>query len=345
VLHLRLLVTPDRTDAVLELLDRHTGTANSTLIRDVGRERSSDLIEAQVAREAADDLLDRLCELGLPETGSITVLPVDLELSDAADRAEFEAPGSGTDAVVWDEVAARTGEDSELTGVFLALLIIATLLAAIGVVTDSLITVVGAMVVGPEFGPLAALAVGLVDRRWTLVRRAALALLVGFPVAMAVTAGATALALATGLADVQALDSLNRATDFIFHPGAFSLIVALLAGAVGMLSLTSGKSAALVGVFISVTTVPAAGYVAVALVSGEPQRAWGSLVQLVINLAGIAVAAAVVLVIRRMVARRLPHWRRHPETAVPPRHRHRRPPALLRPACPAARDPDRRPGS
>jgi len=330
VLHLRLLVARDRTEAVLDLLDRHTGTANSTLIRDVGRDRPSDLIDVQVAREAADDLLDRLCELGLPESGSITVLPVDLEMSVAADRAESEAPGSGTDAVVWDEVAARTGEDSELTGVFLSLLVIATVLAAIGVITDSLITVVGAMVVGPEFGPLAALAVGLVDRRWTLVRRAAVALLVGFPVAMAVTAGATVLAIAAGLVDVRALDSLNRATDFIFHPGAFSLIVALLAGAVGMLSLTSGKSAALVGVFISVTTVPAAGYVAVALVSGEPQRAWGSLAQLVINLAGIATAAAAVLIIRRIMASRLPHWRRHPVLPVHSRHRHRRPATLLR---------------
>jgi len=43
----------------------------------------------------------------------------------------------------------------------------------------------------------------------------------------------------------------------IYDVGPFSLIVALLPGAAGMLSLTSTKSAALVGVFISVTTVPA----------------------------------------------------------------------------------------
>ena len=55
-------------------------------------------------------------------------------------------------------------------------------------VTDSPVTVVGAMVVGPEFGPLAALAVALVRRKTYLARRAALALLVGFPVAMLITA-------------------------------------------------------------------------------------------------------------------------------------------------------------
>ena len=52
-----------------------------------------------------------------------------------------------------------------LTGTFVAFMVLATLLAAIGVVTDSPITIVGAMVVGPEFGPLAALAVSLVRRR------------------------------------------------------------------------------------------------------------------------------------------------------------------------------------
>ena len=58
------------------------------------------------------------------------------------------------------------------------------------------------------------------------------------------------------------LVELNTQTEFIYQPGVLSLIVALLAGAAGMLSLTSSNSAALVGVFISVTTVPAAGYVA-----------------------------------------------------------------------------------
>ena len=67
---------------------------------------------------------------------------------------------------------------------FVLFLTLACLLAAIGVVSDSTVTVVGAMVLGPEFGPLAAISVALVQRRWDLARRALIALLVGFPVAM-----------------------------------------------------------------------------------------------------------------------------------------------------------------
>ena len=90
--------------------------------------------------------------------------------------------------MIWDELAGRTREESTLNVTFLTFLCLACLIAAVGVVTDSPVTVVGAMVVGPEFGPLAALAVSLVRRKTYLARRAALALLVGFPVAMLVTA-------------------------------------------------------------------------------------------------------------------------------------------------------------
>jgi uncharacterized hydrophobic protein (TIGR00271 family) len=153
-------------------------------------------------------------------------------------------------------------------------------------------------VVGPEFGPLAAIAVGLVRRRWDLVKRASVALAVGFPVAMLVTAGGALLGEWTGLLDVNAVRGGHN-VDFVYQVGVFSLIVALLAGAAGMLSMTSAKSAALVGVFISVTTIPAAGYAAVAAVLGEWERSLYSIGQLVVNLVGIVLAAAVVLLLRK----------------------------------------------
>jgi uncharacterized hydrophobic protein (TIGR00271 family) len=160
------------------------------------------------------------------------------------------------------------------------------------------VTIVGAMVVGPEFGPLAALAVGIVRRRWDLANRAAVALAVGFPLAMLVTAGGTMLAQATGLLDVNAVRDAHN-VDFVYDVGVFSFIVAVLAGAAGMLSMTSAKSAALVGVFISVTTIPAAGYAAVAAVLGDWARCLSSIGQLAVNLAGIVLAAAVVLLLRK----------------------------------------------
>jgi uncharacterized hydrophobic protein (TIGR00271 family) len=299
VLRIRLLVAHRLFGPALELIDACVGTAHVAVHRSAARRPAGDVIEAVVAREAVDGLIDRLVQLGLTEDGSIEVSAPELTLSRSAERAAARAPGRAADALVWEELAAKTEADSELTGTFLVLLTVATMLAAIGVLTDSTITVVGAMVVGPEFGALAALAVGLVDRRWAILRRAALALVVGFPFAMAVTALGVLLAEMIGLVHRHALTTPGPATEFIYHPGPWSAVVALLAGVAGMVSLTSDRSAALVGVFISVTTVPAAGYVATALVLGYPARAVESALQLVINLAGIVVAAAVVLLIRR----------------------------------------------
>lgn len=298
MLHLRALCPPARTDEAVRKLSQQPGVAHLVVHRGAAVEPPGDLVEADVAREAADDLVDLLCGLGIDRTGGITLEAIDTALSDAADRAERDAPGESADAIVWQELVSRTGEESRLNVTFQAFLTIACLLASVGVITDSPVTIVGAMVVGPEFGPLAAISVGVVLGRWDLVRRAILALGVGFPLAMLVTAGATVLARLVGLLDVSQFHA-GHEVDFVYQVGWYSLIVALLAGAAGMLAMTSAKSAALVGVFISVTTVPAAGYAAVAAVTGDFQRAAESVGQLAVNLLGIVVAAALVLALRR----------------------------------------------
>jgi len=297
VLHLRAVCPVDVTDRVLAVLKEHPGATHVVLLRGAAIDPAGDVVEADIAREATDEVVASLCGLGVDKAGGVTLEQIDTALSDAADRAEDAAPGEGADAVVWDELLSRTGEESRLNFTFLAFLVIACLLAAVGVVTNSPVTIVGAMVVGPEFGPLAAIAVGLVLRRWDLVRRAGLALAVGFPLALLVTAVGAQLGSFAGLFDRNMVLSAHE-VDFVFSVGPFSLIVALLAGAAGMLSMTSAKSAALVGVFISVTTVPAAGYAAVAAVLGEWDRFFQSTGQLVVNLVGIVVAASLVLAVR-----------------------------------------------
>ncbi|WP_458109003.1 DUF389 domain-containing protein [Arthrobacter sp. R3-55] len=234
IVQLRICVPAELSEAVLECCSGQTGTAGVAVFKGASVVPAGDLITVQIARESAEELIERLHALKVPDHGSISISTPDLVLSERADQAEKEAPGESADSVIWDEVSTQTGEDSKLTWSFLAFLVIATQLAAIGIVTDSTIAIVGAMVVGPEFGPLAA-----------------------------------------------------------------------LAGAAGMLSMISHRSSALVGVFISVTTVPAAGYVAVALVLGEYSQAAGSALQLALNLVGIVSAAAAVLLFYRLIGKRV----------------------------------------
>lgn len=303
MLHLRVVCPPGRTADVRTVLDAEPGVAHLVVHPGVAVHPVGDLVEADVARECADDLLGRLSDLGVDHDGGITLEQLDTVLSDRADAAEEAAPGDGADAVVWDELIQRTGEESRLSGTFLTFLTIACLLAAVGAVTDSPVTVVGAMVLGPEFGPMAAMAVGLVLRRRDLVSRGALALAVGFPLAMAVTAVATLVFDLLGWLSSAGLDSLEQ-MDFIYEVGPFSLVVAVLAGAAGMLSLTSARSSAMVGVVISVTTVPAAAYASVAVIEGRWNEAALSALQLGVNLVGAIGAAAAVLAFAQRGSRR-----------------------------------------
>ncbi|MEV0358771.1 DUF389 domain-containing protein [Nocardia sp. NPDC050697] len=294
MLHLRIISPPGRTPDVLAALRADPGVTHLSLLPGAALAPEGDLVQADVAREAANTVLAELERLGLAESGAITLEPIETVLSAAAERAAAEAPGEPTDAVVWEELLARTHEESTLSASFVAFLTIACLLAAVGVATDSAVTIVGAMVVGPEFGPLAAFAVGVVRRDRALVRRSALALLAGFPAAMAITLAATLCWEQFGWITLTGFEAVHN-VDFIYRVGPFSLVVAVLAGAAGMLALCTAKSAALVGVFISVTTVPAAGFAVVASTIGEWHVALMSIGQLAVNLVGIVVAGVLVL--------------------------------------------------
>ena len=197
----------------------------------------------------------------------------------------------------WDALLNETGEDSRLTPLFCALLVIACLLAAVGIVTGSAVTIVGAMVVSPDFGPLAALAVASATGHRALARRALTALSVSFPLAMITVAVMAFIAHHFG-ADLSAVTESNQVS-FVYQVGGWSLIVSLLAGVAGTLALTSNKSGPLIGVFISITTVPAAACVSIAGVLGEWQIAQEALLQLLVNMAGVIIAATIVLWFRR----------------------------------------------
>lgn len=301
MLHLRLIVPADRTEKVVRTVEQTLGTTHLVVLPGAARNPAGDVVLVDVAREAGDNLLGELRALGLDADGSIAVENIDLSLSKRANKAEEEAPGEGADAVLWEQLTEATHEESTLSVTFLAFLVLATMIAACGVVLDNAILIVGAMAVGPEFGPLAGLSTALVQRAPRLAARSLLALVVGFAVAMVLTTGFSVLMDAFGLFTKDQLQRVRPNTDFIWKPDMFSFVVALLAGVAGTLSLTSAKSGALVGVAISVTTVPAAANAAVALGYGEIDQMWGSTEQLLLNLAGIVVAGTLTLLAQKLL--------------------------------------------
>lgn len=312
MLHVRLIAPPESTAEILRLLDASPAVTHLCLNEQSARKPSGDVVSFDVAREGATSVLEALRDFGLDRRGAIVVENLDISISESAIKAEEETPGEPADAVVWEGLEQSAGEETRLSITYLCFMMVATMIAGIGVMLDQPILIVGAMVVGPEFGPLVAFCIGIVTRHRDHATRALGTLVLGFAVGMAAAVIFTWIMTALGLLDQSMLIAERPLTSFIWKPDALSWIVGFLAGIAGMLALTSAKSGALVGVLISVTTIPAAANAAVALAYWVPSEAVGSAIQLVINLSAIAVAGTLTLLILKARAERLA--RRSPVT-------------------------------
>jgi uncharacterized hydrophobic protein (TIGR00271 family) len=305
MLRLRLISPSTLTDDVLQHLNNDPAVTALVVVPGAAVQPAGDLITAELPREAANGIVDSLRGLGVHHEGSIHLEPVRTWISRSGFDAERRTPGSSADAVVWADVTQQAYEHSELNWTYLSFMTMATTIAAIAIVLDSQILVIGAMVLGPEFVAVAALGLALVRRRDSLGLLAARTLIIGFLVAICVTALAALAARGLGWIVEEDITGPRPDTAFIYTPDKWSFIVAIIAAAAGVLSLTSAKVGGLSGVFISVTTVPAAGNVALGLAFGVGHEIWGSTLQLAINLSGMAVAGWVTLAIQQAVWRRV----------------------------------------
>jgi uncharacterized hydrophobic protein (TIGR00271 family) len=306
VLHLRLIIPHDLTDVVVARLRADPGVAHIVRGSGPATRPEGDLVLCDVAREAANEVVEWLQAHDVHHRGAITVEAIEATVSDAAAAAEALAPGHGTDALVWEEIESRARTEAVLTVSFLTFMAIAAIIAAVGILLDSPVLVIGAMVVGPEYGPLAALCVAIVRRRSGPAEHAARTLGIGLIVAAAAALAATILFRLTNLApDTYELGD-RELTAFISHPDGMAAVVAVLAGIVGMLSLTEARSGALVGVLVSVTTIPAAGNIGVATAYGEWNEVGGAALQLGVNIVALVSAGVVTLIVQARTTARPP---------------------------------------
>jgi uncharacterized hydrophobic protein (TIGR00271 family) len=283
-------------------LDEYPSVADISLLRETGAQSGTGVLSFELAREAANDVMRMLRHAGVPQVGSIVVNEPLVVLSDAATRAERTAPGHPADGVLWAQLADRSREDSRPSWSFFAFLVLATLIAGIGRLLDQPILIIGAMVVGPEFAPIAAICYAIVRRRRGIAGMACVTLFGGFALSAVIAWAVWSVAYAFGVFTF-AQATTGPMTAFIVAPDAWSFVIALLAGIAGVLSLTTSKSSALVGVFISITTVPAVGTIGLTLAVGAWQEASLALLQLAINIFGLIVAGTATLFVQLHVGR------------------------------------------
>jgi uncharacterized hydrophobic protein (TIGR00271 family) len=298
VIHLRLVVPAPLVAATLDHLRGQAGVAHLVHLPGAAVLPAGDVVLCDVAREAANQLVEWLQDRGIHHVGAISIDTPAAVVSDAAALADELAPGQGADALIWEHVEARARAEAALTPSFLVFLAVATVIAGVGILLDAPILIVGAMVVGPEYGPIAAVSVAVARARTAPAGRALVTLAVGLGAGVVAALVATAAFRATGLAP-DAYDLSDRQlTAFISHPDGMTVVVAVLAGIAGMLSLTQARSGALVGVLVSVTTIPAVANIGVATAYGAWGEVGGAAAQLGLNVAGLVVAGTGTLLVQ-----------------------------------------------
>jgi uncharacterized hydrophobic protein (TIGR00271 family) len=238
-------------------------------------------------------------------SSGITMTEPEAVISTAADRAQAQVPTPEIDTIVWEEVSARTSDDSVFSVSFGVLMVLAGIIAAIAVVTNNPVLIVGAMIVSPDYGPMAALSVALVNRAWRPAWTSLRALALGFPVAALAALLFTLAARGLGRIPAAYLAGQRPLTGLLIGANLGAFVVAFVAGAAGIIALGRAKSGAVVGVLVSITTIPAASNVGVALAMGDVSEALRSLAILLVNLAGLLAGGVVTLLATRLWARRI----------------------------------------
>jgi uncharacterized hydrophobic protein (TIGR00271 family) len=302
MLHVRVVSPAEVTERLVGVLSAEPGVSGLVILRAAARP-AGDAVQFDVARGAANSVLRQIRELGLDERGSVTVQTVDAALSQQADQTVPGLSYHRERAPVWELIEAGIRENATYPPSFFVLLVFAGLIGACGILTNSQILVVGAMVVGPEYSAIIAVALGIDRRDLRAVRRGLLVLTVGFALAIAATLAFAVCIRAAGHTPRAYLHGVRPVSDLINSPNTFSVVVAVVAGLVGVVSLTIASATALTGVFISVTTIPAAADVGVSLAYGARHEALGSVEQLVLNVGLLVIVGALALRAQRSLWR------------------------------------------
>jgi uncharacterized hydrophobic protein (TIGR00271 family) len=277
--------------AVAELLDEAEGVSRVRLVDATRVEHS--IVSAAARPRAVDRLLEELRRLGVPDA-DITLTRVEVVGRSATERPEV--------SLVWEDVLGMAWLNARPIARYLAFMFAAGVIGCYGVIERSAILIVGAMAVSPDLLPITSIGVGLVSRRAALAGKALLTLALGLALA---SVAATVFTLAQDQLDLipsgfnidaTVLGTLTTVNDE-------TIAVALVAGVASMLALETRASSG-VGVAISVTTIPAAAYLGVAVGLGEIGNVGGALAVLGTNVAMLVLGASVTLIVQRTLRRR-----------------------------------------
>lgn len=196
-------------------------------------------------------------------------------------------------------IILRAARQAELSASFLVLMGVSGVLAAISFATNSIPLLLGSMVIAPVFPPLVLFIMGFSGGQEKLALRGLGTALLGIVVAtVCATLASLALAFFDMVESRQALLASPLLEERV-RPGVYSILAAVAAGIAGTVGYVRNKTDTLIGTVASVALVPAAGAAGISFAGGDPLRALGGAVLLVMNLIAIVATGLLSVVVMR----------------------------------------------
>ncbi len=288
----------------LKILEAHLPTELAADAEEILREcsdqtwseaggRFGTIVRSVVGADKSGGAVDALHE-ALSDRGRLMVLvgPVDAVVPrPAATHHPARVERVRSAAVTREEVYANIADGAKLHRHYLTLVVLAAIVAGVGLAYDNTAAVIGAMVVAPLLGPNMAIALGIVLGDLPLVRRALVAAGAGFTLTLVF---AVFLGLALG-PDPATPELAARA-----RVGIWDLILALAAGCAGALAFTSGAPTYLTGVMVAVALLPPTVASGMLFSSGDWTGAGNALLLTVSNVTAVTLAAILTFAWRGM---------------------------------------------
>ncbi len=294
---LSLTVPPAATAALardLTALDEVVGlsvTAGASL------KPPGDVLTVHVLNRGMDKVLKCVAENQPDGTISATTA----ELASIIDSEHSEAVDNDVDEAIWEEMEAGLRHQGRVTANYLALMAAGGIVAAVGLVstdTSQAIAFVAASVIAPGFEPLVKIPLGLVLRRWAVLRLGLVSASAGY-VTLILAAALTFLCLrvAGGVELKEFVD--NPEVHRLEHPTAKDLVVSGAAALAGAVMVSAFRRSVIAGPLIALVTIHAAAAVGVALVVGRFDLAGGALQRLGLDIALILPLCAAVFALKQ----------------------------------------------
>ena len=246
-----------------------------------------------VTNDSRQSVLDSLQILFEDDSkAKILVLPVDASRPRLSENTQDQKQVD--QKTTREELYENVVKGVDLNLNFLLMVIFATILVTIGLSEDNIAVVVGAMVIAPLLGPNIALSFAASIGNRNLILKSLNSIIIG--ILISISFGYI----------ISSISDLNYQSDEIIsrtNIGVGDIVLALASGAAAALSMTTGISAALVGVMVSVALLPPAASFSILIANGESSLAMGALMLLIINTVCVQLAGNIVFISQGIKAR------------------------------------------